>query len=622
MVREIHFGRKIVRDTGFGTVSDTTAKIQSNSTSALVKRLVRENIKPYWGWVVFALVCMGLVAGATGLSAWLMEPVVNKVFIEQDRSMLVPVGAAVLITFFVKGAANYGQATLMSYVGQRIITDSQHRLYAHLSKMELAFFQSNPAGNLISRFTIDINMMRAAVSNALTSIGKDALSLVFLVGVMFIQDWRLSLASFLVFPIAVYAISRLGKRIRKVSVNTQVEMGEFTTLLNQTFQGARVVKAYGMEEYEKTRVRAIAERIFKLVFKSSRVRALASPIMETLGGTAVALVIFYGGYRVINQATDAGSFFSFITALLLAYEPMKRLANLNANLQEGLAGAQRLFALLDRHPTIVEKPDARDLTIAEGHIRLNDVSFAYREDRPALNHISLDVPGGKTIALVGPSGAGKSTILNLIPRFYDVDGGTITIDGIDVRDVTFASLRGAMALVSQDITLFDDTIRANIAYGRMDASEEEIIAVAKNAAAHDFIMEFPNGYDTQVGEHGAQLSGGQRQRIAIARAMLKNAPILLLDEATSALDTESERHVQAALKILMEGRTTLVIAHRLSTVMDADVIHVIDGGKMVESGTHAELLGRKGLYAKLYALQFANQTAGTGDAPPAATAQA
>jgi subfamily B ATP-binding cassette protein MsbA len=450
-------------------------------------------------------------------------------------------------------------------------------------------------------------MMRAAVSNALTGLGKDFLSLIGLVGVMFWQDWQLGLIAFVVFPVAVIPIARLGKRMRKVTVNTQEEMGQFTTLLEQTFQGARVVKSYGMEGYEKSRVRAIAERVFSLVFKAARVRSLASPIMESLGGVAITLVIAYGGFRVIHDSMDPGSFFSFITALLLAYEPMKRLANLNATLQEGLAGAQRLFQLLDREPTIQEKPNTKALAITGGGIKLKDLQFSYVTGQAALADLSFDVPAGKTVALVGPSGAGKSTILNLIPRFYDVDNGRIAIDGTDVQDVTFESLRGAMALVSQEITLFDDTIRANIAYGRPDASEDEIIEAAKNAAAHDFIMEMPVGYDTYVGERGTKVSGGQRQRLAIARAMLKNAPILLLDEATSALDTESERHVQSTLTKLMQGRTTLVIAHRLSTVMDADLIHVIDQGKLVESGSHTELIAQDGIYARLYQLQFRDE---------------
>ena len=585
----------------------TDTRQQDNTTYALVKRLVRESIRPYLAWIAFALVCMACVAGATAVSALLMKPVINDVFVARTESLLIPIALAVIATFAVKGIANYGQSVLMSFVGQRIITDTQHRLYAHLSTMELGFFHRIPTGNLISRFTIDINMMRAAVSNALTGIGKDFLTLIFLVGVMFQQDWVLASIAFIIFPIAILPIARLGRRIREGTVNTQEELGQFTTLLEQTFQGARVVKAYGMEDYEKKRVRKIAERVFALVFKSARIRSMASPIMETLGGVAVALVIFYGGSRVINQSMDPGSFFAFITALLLAYEPMKRLANLNASLQEGLAGAQRLFVLLDMKPDIQEKPAAKPLVITRGGLEMEKVDFSYLPDQPAIDDISLSVPAGKVVALVGPSGAGKSTILNLIPRFYDVNAGRITIDGTDIRDVTFASLRGGIALVSQEITMFDDTVRANIAYGRPNASDDEIFAAAKHAAAHDFIMDMPDGYDTYVGERGTKVSGGQRQRLAIARAMLKDAPILLLDEATSALDTESERHIQAALKELMKGRTTLVIAHRLSTVMDADLIHVIDKGKLSESGTHAELLAKNGIYARLYQLQFSDQ---------------
>ena len=578
-----------------------------NSTVALMRRLARESIRPHvWG-IAAALVCMALVAAATATSAWLMKPVINEIFIDKNKLLLVPIAGAVLAVFALKGLANYGQAVLMSYVGQRIITDTQHRLYSHLSTLELGFFHDNPTGNLISRFTIDINMMRAAVSNALTGFGKDTLTLLALVGLMFYEDWLLALVAFFIFPIAVVPIVRLGQRIRRVTVNTQEEMGQFATLLEQTFQGARVVKAYLMEEYEKARVKVIAERVFDLVFKAARIRSLASPIMETLGGVAVVLVILYGGYRVIDQAMDPGSFFAFITALLLAYEPMKRLANLNAALQEGLASAERLFALLDRAPSVVERTTAAALPVRAGEIEFRDVTFSYVPGQPALDRLSLTVPAAKMVALVGASGAGKSTILNLIPRFYDVDRGAVLIDGVDVRDVTFASLRRAIGLVSQEIILFDDTVRANIAYGREGASEADIVAAAKAAAAHEFIMQMPQGYDTQVGQRGVRLSGGQRQRLAIARAMLKNAPILLLDEATSSLDSDSERQVQAALTRLTQNRTTLVIAHRLSTVMNADLIHVVDRGRVVESGRHAELIARAGIYARLYSLQFAEQ---------------
>ena len=572
-----------------------------------MSRLIRESIRPYIRWIGFAVICMALVAAATATSAWLMKPVINDVFVGKNEKLLWIISSAVFITFTIKGIANYGQSVLMSYVGQRIITDTQHRLYAHLTQMELSFFQNSPTGNLISRFTIDINMMRVAVSNALTAFGKDFLSLIGLVGVMFLQDWALAALAFIIFPIAIIPIVRLGKRIRKVTINTQEELGQFTTLLEQTFQGARVVKSYSMEEYEKNRVREIAERIFILVFKSSRVRALASPIMESLGGIAITMVIAYGGYQVIHDNMDAGTFFSFITALLLAYEPMKRLANLNASLQEGLAGADRLFKLLDRKPTIIEKRDATSLIVTGGEIQIENIYFSYVNRKKTLLNVGFTVPAGKTVALVGMSGAGKSTVLNLIPRFYDIDIGKISIDGADIRDVTLRSLRDAIALVSQEIILFDDTIRSNIAYGRQDASEDEIISAAKNASAHEFIMNMPDGYNTYVGEHGTKVSGGQRQRLAIARAMLKNAPILLLDEATSALDTESERNVQAALSKLMQGRTTLVIAHRLSTIMDADLIHVMDKGTIKESGSHTELMAKNGIYARLYQMQFGNE---------------
>jgi ATP-binding cassette, subfamily B, bacterial MsbA len=380
-----------------------------------------------------------------------------------------------------------------------------------------------------------------------------------------------------------------------------------TTLLEQTFQGIRVVKSYGMEAYERHRVETLVERIYRLTFRSARIRAASRPIMETLGGIAIALVVVYGGYRVIEAQTSPGAFFSFITALLLAYEPMKRLANLNATLQEGLAGAERLFDMLDTPPAMTEKPGARALKVTAGGIRFENVSFAYGAGKHVLNDLSLVVPPGKVVALVGPSGGGKSTALNLIPRFYDATAGRVLIDGADVRDVTLASLRRQIALVSQEIILFDDTVRANIAYGREGANDADIAAAARRAGAEAFITALPKGYDTIVGEQGIKLSGGQRQRLAIARAVLKNAPILLLDEATSALDAESERHVQTALSELMRNRTTFVIAHRLSTVVGADVIYVMERGRIAEAGSHGELLARGGLYARLYALQSADE---------------
>jgi subfamily B ATP-binding cassette protein MsbA len=574
-------------------------------SAALVWRLARDFMRPHARRIALAFLLMGVAAASTALRAWLMQPVLDRIFLARDGSLLMMIAGAALAIALVKGCADYGEAVLMNRVGQRVVADVQIALFARLMRADLAYFHGRPAGTLISRFTHDAGLLRNAAANVLGAIGKDAVTVVFLLGVMFYQDWLLALVSFFVFPLAIRPIVGIGRRMRRVSANTQAEIGELTTLLTQTFHGARQVKAYGMEAYEESRAARLVERIYALSDRAARTRSRASPMMETLGGTAIAVVILYGGHQVISDARTPGAFFSFITALLLAYQPLKNLANLNASLQQGLAAAQRLFEVLDVEPTIRDRPNARPLAIRGGEIRFTDVRFGYAPGAIALDGVSLVIPAGHTVALVGPSGAGKSTILNLIPRFYDVENGTITIDGEDVRAVTLSSLRSAIALVAQEISLFDNTIRANIAYGRFDASNAEIEAAARAAAADTFIRDLPQGYDTMVGEHGVRLSGGQRQRLAIARAMLKNAPILLLDEATSALDSESEQQVQAALKALIRGRTTLVIAHRLSTVQGADLICVVDRGRIVESGRHAELLAAQGLYARLHAMQFA-----------------
>ena len=572
---------------------------------ALVRRLVRGFLRWHLGAIALAFVCMGAAAGSTALRAWLMEPVLDRIFIARDGSLLLLLGGAALLLALVKGIADYGQTLLMSRIGQRVVTDVQNAMFARLMRADLAYFNAHPSGTLISRFTNDVALLRNAAANVLAGMGRDAVTVAFLIGVMFYQDWGLALVSFFVFPLAIRPIVRIGRRMRRVSANTQAEMGQLATLLTQTFQGARHVKAYGMEAYEERRASALFERIFALVDRANRTRFRAAPMMETLGGVAIAVVILYGGHQVISGARTPGAFFSFITALLLAYQPMKALAVLNASLQEGLAAAQRVFEILDIEPQIREQPDAGPLRIDGGEVRFEAVRFGYRPGTVALDGMSFTVPAGSTVALVGRSGAGKSTVLNLIPRFYDIDAGSIAIDGQELREVTLSSLRSAIALVSQEISLFDDTVRANIAYGRLGAANVEIETVAADAGADGFIRDLPEGYDTLVGEHGVRLSGGQRQRLAIARAMLKDAPILLLDEATSALDSESERHVQAALRRLMHGRTTIVIAHRLSTIIGADLICVLDRGRVVETGKHAQLLARDGLYARLYETQFA-----------------
>jgi ATP-binding cassette, subfamily B, bacterial MsbA len=573
------------------------------TTRALVRRLLTDHLRPHAAWAVAGILTMGLAAAATAANAWLMEPVLDDVFVRRDVTMLYLVPAAVVLAALAKGGATYAQAMIMTRIGQRIIADLQIQLFGHLMRADLSFFHDTPTGSLISRFTNDVAMLRGAVTQALTGIAKDMLTVVFLVALMFYQDWRLAILAFFVFPVAILPIVKIGKRMRKVSTNTQAEIGTLATLLDETFQGVRHVKAYGMEGHEAKRAASVIENLYALTMKGTRTRAASHPIMETLGSVAIALTILYGGSQVISGATTPGVFFSFITALLLAYQPVKNLANLNANLQEGLAAAARVFAMLDRQASIQDRPGAKPLPAGPGDIRFDNVDFRYAPDVPALSGVTLTVPAGKTAALVGPSGGGKSTLLNLIPRFYDVENGRVTIDGHDVRDVTLASLRARIALVSQEVSLFHDTIRANIAYGRPTASDAELRQAAALAGAAEFIEAMPQGYDTVVGERGAKLSGGQRQRVAIARALLKNAPILLLDEATSALDSESERAVQSALSTLMQGRTTLIIAHRLSTVIDADVIYVVDGGRIVEQGRHAELLARGRAYARLYALQ-------------------
>lgn len=566
----------------------------------IIRRLARSYLHHHVGALSMAVVLMIVAAAMAGVLAKQMEPIIDGIFIAQNRAMLWPVALGVVGAFAVRGFASYGHNVILNKVGQGIVMQVQKDVFARLVRADLAFFHNHPSGQLISRMISDTILMRSAVSDSLTGIGKNLFTLIALLVVMFIQNWQLALVSFIVFPLTALLVGRLSRRLRRAAASAQAETGNFAALLGQVFSGIRHVKAYGMESHEESRVGGSAENIFRLMCKTFRVSALAIPMTEVLSGAVIAALVVFGGYQVMAGASTAGKLFSFIAAFMMAYDPIRRTARLNGTLQVGLAAAERIFAIQDAPPVIVNRPEAGTLRVTCPAIELDRVDFSYADGTKALDGVSLTIPAGKSVALVGRSGAGKSTILNLIPRFYDVTGGAIRIDGTDIRDVTFESLRGSMALVSQESVIFDDSVRANIAYGRPGADEAAVIAAAKAAAAHDFIAGLPQGYDTRLGEQGLRLSGGQRQRIAIARAFLRDAPILLLDEATSALDADSERHIQAALERLQKGKTTVIVAHRLSTVQGADIIYVLEGGRVVEQGNHSQLIGAGGIYARFY----------------------
>lgn len=573
--------------------------LKAPETRPLLKRLWRIYVMPSKRYLLGGILCMALSALSTAVLAKCLQPIFDDIFTNHDHQKLFTIAFLVLGVFVLKGLSTYGEVLTMSFVGQKIIADCQAHLFSHVIESDLNFFHEQSSGVLVSTFTYDVQLLRGSITQTLTSMGKDTLTFLFLVALMFYQDWFLAFLAFFVFPIAIIPLVRVGARMRKISTGTQEVMGDFHGFLQQIFQGIRLVKAYGMEAYEKKRATDKIKQLFKIHLKGVRIRSAAHPIMETLGGIAIVVVILYGGIQVISGNRTTGAFISFITALLLAYEPVKRLVHLNATLQEGLAAAGRLFQILDTPPQIENSSNAVPLKIEGGEIVFDRISFNYPSGKKVFQDLSFSISKGQQVALVGPSGSGKSTLFNLLLRFYDLQEGCIRIDGQRLQDVTLASLRQQIAFVSQEITLFDDTVYNNILYGRPGASFNEVEKAAQDSAAHKFILELPKGYQTMVGEGGIKLSGGQRQRLAIARAMLKDAPILLLDEATSSLDTQSEHAVQKALQHLMKGRTTLMIAHRLSTVENVDCIFVFEQGQLKEADSHKNLMKRKGLYAQL-----------------------
>ena len=550
-----------------------------------------------------AMGCMMVMSAGTAAAAYLLKPAIDDVFINQDVRMLKLIPAAIVIVYFFRSVAMYGQEYLMSYVGQNIIRRLRNVLYSRIQDLPLSFFQKEKTGVLMSRVTNDVNIIKAMVSVAVTGSLRDCFTIIGLSFVIFYQIWQLALIAFIVLPVAFYPILIFGRKVRKVSTGCQEAMADMSSFLHETFAGNKIVKAFGMEPYEKKRFFEKTRRLLKLEMKEVKARSISSPINLFLGGIGVAIIIWYGGSNVIAGDYTTGTFISFLAAVLLLYAPIKNLSKLNNAIQQGLAATDRVFDIIERESEVREQKNPFIIKPGPHSVTFKNVFFKYEKEM-TLKDININAKAGEILALVGMSGGGKTSLVNLIPRFYDVSKGAILIDGTDIRDCSISSLREQIAIVTQDPILFNDTIKNNIAYGNQNASNYEIERAAKAAYAYDFILSFPDKFDTTIGELGGRLSGGEKQRICIARALLKDAPILILDEATSSLDTESEMLVQKALENLMKGRTTFVIAHRLSTISYAHRIIVIVNGRVVEEGKHEELIALKGEFNKLYQMQF------------------
>ena len=587
--------------------ASTAGASDTYSTVALVRRLLVDEAWVHWPRYLLAFALLGIAAVAMALSAYLIGTMTNEAYVSRNFHGIVIIGVITMAIFAVKGLATYTSTVVLSSIGNNIVATNQRRMFDKLLHENIGFFADRHSSEFIARLTTGAAAVSSVINLLITAIGRDLLSLIGLCAVMVIRDPIMSLAGLLVAPPALFFLRKLIRRVRNIAQMQFTGGTRIIETMQESLQGLRTVKAFSLEDEMQRRLAVSVAAVEGQANKLARVANRASPLMETLGGFAVALAIIYGGYRGIQSGATPGEFVSFLAAFLLAYEPAKRLARLNIELNNNLVGVRVLYEIIDSPPGEPNDDDRPSLKLSAARLEFDTVRFAYRPGVPVLRGMSFIAQPGRVTALVGPSGGGKSTVLDLILRYYNVETGRIAIDGQDIASVSRGSLRRQIAYVGQSVQIFRGTIRENIAMGRLDAGEAEIVAAAKAAHANDFILGFPTGYDTQVGEHGTQLSGGQRQRIAIARALIKNAPIILLDEATAALDSESERHVQEAIAELCKGRTTLVIAHRLSTIMHADSILVVEAGLVVESGRHDELLRKGGRYASFYRLQLREQ---------------